>query len=768
MNDLIRLESQNESLQFVVDAYIPGSDRPEFNEDASSDLKALHTSIVDLDHDDVLDVQFTESVSSADHWDYLVAAASGTLTAALDILWVEGFSLVNAQAWGHEKTNHFVTKVAQSLGYKGDDLAAAIRYLEKKFPLASDQVTDKFGSGLQHHLRDFGHHPTILGLVFSLLTQFTGMTFGTNTEGLFAMYPLPDQTVLGKNTAEKIFNGVIVWAFHLISDMAGSSMTPGKGTGIPGPLLALMKEISVLPFFKDLAMQYKEDSIGFSVWISKLFNGTFFARNGKDTRVRFDLRTEIGVVKDLSKQTLPVLLNECIVRGFYLIRRFVLELQSRHVMSLKDLKKIHYQNILPRNNRIIRRMLTVSSGVFVTIVASGAAVKAAAKNKGVHGQFVQDFLLGVNYIGVGRFVVAVVKDTRYLVEDAQNLCEAFMERYRHKAPANLVGLESLCLTEAQAHILQTLKCQKISFDIQSTKQAKTALQKKQWHEAWMNSLFSDPSSCESIDFSKLQNCVAEEATRCDDTAWLYLLALELLLFAPYHPLNDGHDKEYGSLKVSSHYETEVFCKLQSVISLKDIDELSKSYKHYISLLTNRIPKTLTAIAFAAAATFATSGLAGVFAPKIAVLLAGKSFAGLYGAALTKASLAMIGGGSIAAGGLGVVGGTAIITGGGALLGLASSSAVTVSSMALWSSKNYTLNECGKLLAFCKTVLIYKFGRKDLVASICEMVAQCIHDLQEELDSIKKGIQFAEKNNVSECKASLKYLQKCHEEIRKLL
>lgn len=36
-------------------------------------------------------------------------------------------------------------------------------------------------------------------------------------------------------------------------------------------------------------------------------------------RVPFDLRTEIGLAHDVRRQTVPVLVNECIVRAFYRI-----------------------------------------------------------------------------------------------------------------------------------------------------------------------------------------------------------------------------------------------------------------------------------------------------------------------------------------------------------------------------------------------------------------------------------------------------------------
>ena len=61
-------------------------------------------------------------------------------------------------------------------------------------------------------------------------------------------------------------------------------------------------------------------------------------------RVRFDLRTEIGLVQQLTKQAIPVIINECIVRGFYMIRRLCLEISSKDIQKLA--KKVNNGNRL--------------------------------------------------------------------------------------------------------------------------------------------------------------------------------------------------------------------------------------------------------------------------------------------------------------------------------------------------------------------------------------------------------------------------------------
>ena len=384
--DLIPVTKKPEyDLPFTYEICIPESQFIDRNRSVASGFQLVPASQKVLDQEDVVDVEFEKSIIDADKWDYIVAAASGLLTATMNILWVGELSLENAQAWGRKETDKFVMKVAQTQGYKGDDLSDAIRFLEKAFPLASDKATSDFGGGLQHHLRDFCHHPTIAGLAFSILSQFTGKGYGTKTDGSFQVVDLPEGTALGNNLCEKLFYGTFIWAGHMISDMAGSNQSAGAGTGIPGHILSFLKEVSALPIMKDVTVKYKDDDIGFSVWVSKLFNGTYFTPGENGERIKLDLRTEMGVAYQVGKQAVPVIANECIVRCFYLIRRLYLEIKQKDVHSLADLKALDPKNFLPFNNRTITHMITVSSGVFFAVTTSAAAVKAAVKNKGGQG-----------------------------------------------------------------------------------------------------------------------------------------------------------------------------------------------------------------------------------------------------------------------------------------------------------------------------------------------------------------------------------------------
>lgn len=325
---------------------------------------------------DIVEDSWDANINKADKIDYLLAVASGTIAAAVDIFYTGEFSLVEGRQWGNDTINKFVKRMAKWNGYKGDDLSGAIKFMEKMFPLAADKNTPTFGGGLQHHLRDFSHHFSLGGLMCSIFTQFTKKVIGTDPDGKLIIEDVKDDKLIGKNNTEKILFGTVYWFFHMVSDMAGSNATAGNGTGIHGPIVSLIKELSSLPVFRNKQI----GDIEFHTWVSKLFNGTLLGKRDEAGKLlepmKFDLRTEIGVLHEIGKQVVPVLINESLVRSFYFIRRLSNELKREEIKSFNDFKKINVEKILPFNNRTIKRMVTVSSGTLVALDAADAAVRA--------------------------------------------------------------------------------------------------------------------------------------------------------------------------------------------------------------------------------------------------------------------------------------------------------------------------------------------------------------------------------------------------------
>lgn len=144
--------------------------------------------------------------------------------------------------------------------------------------------------------------------------------------------------------------------------------------------------------------------------LSKVFNGTVFEYSRTDDLTHFDLRTELGIYAFSAKQSIPVVINQCAIRAFYFVRRFIVELNHVHIKSVVNIKKIDRQHFLPYNNKCITRMATISSGVFCAVDASDATVRTIISKPTSKGKFISQILLKVNFTGICNFAIAIKND----------------------------------------------------------------------------------------------------------------------------------------------------------------------------------------------------------------------------------------------------------------------------------------------------------------------------------------------------------------------
>ncbi|OKL50310.1 hypothetical protein [Boudabousia marimammalium] len=725
---------------------------------------------------------FDPSVAKADRSDCLVAVSSGMLTGILNIFLQKKFNLENAHNWGREKVGSFVTEAAKldakrtGKGSRITSLEQAIRYLEKEYPMSSDKLTADFGGGLQHHLRDFTHHPTALGLVFSILSQFTQKGYGTNTAGKFAVFEMSagvagaEAQLIGETFGEKILLGTFNWAMHLVSDMAGSSSNPGEGTGIPGPLLSTLKELSSLPLFKNINLKHGDDKIAFSQWVSKLFNGTMFkTSDGKP--LRFDLRTELGLFAQATSQLKAVAINEAIVRAFYMITRLKDEIERKNVRSISDLKLLDPQAFMPHKSRALTRMLTIASSTFVGTNMTTAAVQAAVETGGSPAA-VGDFFLRINYVGVVRMGVAIYQDSDYLKGD---IGEFWVNHFKHRDPESeeikVLYVDEVPVTEPSVielsqdsrRIVTALQVAAIEHDCWSASSLDEVALKQQWKQEWLQAMQdvkqieARPALAEKIAYQQLQNLSDSE----EDRLQALLIAQELNAFNPYAPLNSENDKEYKKLKIGSDYIQDVFLASQTKISKDTIEELKHSYSSSRRALLGTTKKIVGGVALTGLGAIVTGGAGLLFAPELAVLLFGGSFAGLSGAALTSASLAAAGGGALAAGGLGMAGGTAVIAGGAGALGLAGSGALSLLALYGDDSVEITREYCARVLALSKAAMTEPY-------QLCFVPRTARIQIMQKLDLISELIEQAEADEENEHKKALKSLKAIRKDLKTCL
>lgn len=751
-----------------------------------SDLNILPMNVNSLDSVIFnLDSQIDMLSSKADKWDYLLAVGSGIACGMMDILWTGDFSLAEGRNISAQQIDNLVKKTAKILGCESDDLKNCVKFLEDKFPIPADGSASDFGGGLQHHLRDFAHHPTIIGLIFSLLTQFTFKSYGTDLNGNFIMVDVPDKSkiFIGEDIFSKIVNGTIIWFFHLISDMAGSRSTVGLsgGTGIPGPILSIAKEMSVIPFFKN----FKKDDMSISLFLSKLFNGTLLAKhdeNGKiipDSIMKLDLRGEMGFVVELEKQIIPVIANECIVRTFYMIRRLAQQIKQVDIKSIDDFKKVRVNEIFPINSPTLARMLTVATGVFTTLDVSDAVIT-------------RKYWVSVNYVGIGRFTLALgnemvwalkrrdIKKIKDMYEKINRYTYTNTDRRIYERIGGNMEYDKFGISEEQTEILYNLEYYKILNDIETTKILvggdKINQLKREWLEEWKTYITMGYADFINKVDAKINWYSSEELDKKielnnPNKPWFRLVLLEAMLFEPYYALSTETDKkgnEVPSKKYSvlnnpitgynknsgDKYLNEVYAEKYQLPGY--VKRLRKCYDKMCRELNEVLKTAITSIAITAGITIVTVITAGSLAPAIAVTLVGSNFAGLSGAALTSACLAYVGGGAIAAGGLGMSGGIATIVGGGAILGLGVGAGVgsAVGAVSLMGKKN-TILQSAKLMVSVREIFLNDERDIEYSNTVYEKYVQNIADIEKGLIELQLKANVADNKQKKKLKAEIK-------------
>ena len=240
----------------------------EINEDKNS---LSTTSGIDIALEQAkLDIRlFDETIESVktikqncDKIDYALAASSGALCGILDMFFVgkPGETPLGniTDKWFADRTEDFAKKGEWKP--KGEaKLENAIKWLEEKFKIPYDQTgigeaaKEVFGFNTdpsKHHLESLGHNPSILGLFFSILDQFTNRSHFVIDGQLISLVEADDKFKLrGSNIISKLYCGFCNWFGHLISDMSGSynSAKKGKrGMGIPSPLWTWINDIIVI------------------------------------------------------------------------------------------------------------------------------------------------------------------------------------------------------------------------------------------------------------------------------------------------------------------------------------------------------------------------------------------------------------------------------------------------------------------------------------------------------------------------------------------
>lgn len=386
-------------LDINQDGYTFASNIDEAIADAEFDLSSILMKIDENNH------TLRKITADCDNIDYILSACSGVLCGLLDIFLVgkprESPVGKITDKWFENRTVDF----AKMCGWddtKNNSTPSAIRYLEKKFKIPYDQT----GAGdvasrifdltpNNHHFKSLGHNPTLLGLFFSIMDQFANTShFVTNSE-MISLQKADEKWLLqGNNIPSKLFCGIINWFGHLVSDMSGASGSKGRGMGIPSPFWTWTNDIIAIKEKMNIPVSEFDKSI--NELALEIFT------KGYDARFQ-------------AAQTIPVFINEMLVRTIYSIRRMVryFNVVAKETRSFSLL----WEACEPFTNATVKRMLTVAHGTFCLVDAGDAVARAFISGGG--NLNVAEFVMRLNIVGIGRFTISLYGEvTRGIQRDS--------------------------------------------------------------------------------------------------------------------------------------------------------------------------------------------------------------------------------------------------------------------------------------------------------------------------------------------------------------
>ena len=330
-----------------------------------------------------------------DKYDYMLSAAVGSVGGLIDAFFVGSPKDSALGNYTDKKVDQMVEKYAGLLGWNkskamsrgSDTTKSAIGFLEnggvvkdgaktkllKKMGLLNENnrfsgfkvnydqknTTDVGGAfkmnTKNHHLKSLGHSPSPIGLLFSILGQFTGRGYFASGGGLIAV-DARTQELYGGNLVAKLFCGFINWFGHLVPDVAGSSGATGRGAGLPIPFYELLQFVNIGEIG-----EYKNSVAKASV---KIFEEGYDFRHGLTMAI-------------------PVIFTELVIRFIYTIKR-------------KFYHKLPWKESIPfKSNAELRRMLLVGHGSLCLVDTVDAGIRSGLEPF--------QMLLRMNLIGWVRF-----------------------------------------------------------------------------------------------------------------------------------------------------------------------------------------------------------------------------------------------------------------------------------------------------------------------------------------------------------------------------
>lgn len=322
--------------------------------------------------------EIVQSQSACDGYDYLAAVACGAVGGLVDIFLVGTPGNSTLGRWSDAQVDKAVMAFARKSGWKPragneQNVASAIGFLERNNIVNYDQRSGEDVGGLfsmntkNHHMLSLSHSPSIIGLFFSILNQFTSTSiFIANGE----LITINTETfeLEGGNFQAKLFCGVANWFGHIMSDVAGSSGSrgnAGRGAGVVIPFYELFQ------FCKFGKFQIGKDRQDLATLAIRAFQEGYDLRYGMAMAV-------------------PVLITDLSIRLVWALRR-----RFQYELPLKEC-------IPTQKHEDLRMLLLVGTGTLCVMDGVDAGIRS--------GGNALAFFMRLNLIAWGRLVCLVLKE----------------------------------------------------------------------------------------------------------------------------------------------------------------------------------------------------------------------------------------------------------------------------------------------------------------------------------------------------------------------
>ena len=280
--ELMRLINMSEALSSRIGEKITDVEENDISRNASRNSENQQTA--------------NESVDiKLDKYDYMIAGFCGAAAGLIDAFFVKNpeFSLLGKQTDKVQdgvviKTSQlfwqFDTRQKGKPKKRPETLVQCISYLEQAFPVTYDaryakdlNVAEGVLKGMaprNHHLLSLAHSPDLVGLIFSIIDQYSGLASFVDKGKVIRVEPARTSGAIpylqGANMPSMIFCGFVNWIGHLLSDSVGASSTrrrEGRGAGIPILFYELFLEARVGNIngdtFADVMVQVFEEGYDF-------------------------------------------------------------------------------------------------------------------------------------------------------------------------------------------------------------------------------------------------------------------------------------------------------------------------------------------------------------------------------------------------------------------------------------------------------------------------------------------------------------------------